>query len=146
MTVHVNCGVCGVEFCMPRDLHAMRERDGQHFYCINGHPISYSPSADQKRIASLEAEVEQMQRSRKEMNAEFDEVYAGREDLIDALKECPGRCGWRSRRQIPRTAVAMGRGIERVRLDVAEHLIAEHGAGAGVLADELRQRALEAGR
>lgn len=65
-----------------------------------------------------------------ELGIALDELHAQREDLVGALKECPGRCGWRSKRQVPRDPVAMGRGIERVKLDVADHLVAAHGAQA----------------
>ena len=125
--VNVSCGVCGIPFCLPRTHQNALERNGRDFHCPNGHVISYRPTADQKRIAELEKEVARWDSQWRRRQRAFDEVMAQREDLIAALKECPGGCGWRSRRQVQRDPVAMGRGIERVRRDVAEHLVEAHG-------------------
>jgi hypothetical protein len=136
---NISCGNCGVAFCLPTPMYHARVQDGGDFSCPNGHVISYRPSGEQKRIKALEEEVRFANRRIERDGRAFDEVYATRESLIAAIKECPGGCGWHSRKQVPRDAVAMGRGLERVRLDVAEHLVRVHGAQASPV------RELEAG-
>jgi hypothetical protein len=128
MTMHISCASCGVEFCLPDGLHAARRKDGRSFWCPNGHSLSFSPTRDEKRIAELEQQLAAAERVGQRRLAHMDDLTAAREDLVGALRECPGGCGWRSRRQVPRDPVAMGRGIERVRRDVAEHLVEAHGA------------------
>lgn len=127
MTVNVPCGVCGVDFCLPDALYNTRRSDGHYFYCPNGHRLSYRPSVQEKRIAELEREVARRKRDYRQLVDAQDELLAAREELVGALRQCPG-CDWRSRRQIPRDPVAMGRGLERVRQDLAEHLVQAHGA------------------
>ena len=141
MTKHMTCGECGVEFCMPTVLYEARRHDGATFYCPNGHGRVFRPTEDQKRIEALEREVRSGRACIDELAAGRRELAAQREELIGLLKECPGRCGWRSRRQVPRDPIGMGRGLERVRLDVAQHLVEVHGAGT-VTAEP---RLLEAG-
>jgi hypothetical protein len=128
VTVPLTCGECGVEFCMPEVLLRARKRDGETFYCPNGHPRVFRPTADQERIAELEKQLARRRRIHDDLAARYGEALAQREELIGSLRECPGRCGWRSRKQVPRDPVGMGRGLERVRLDVAEHLVRVHGA------------------
>jgi hypothetical protein len=143
--VHIDCASCGIDICLTRAMYGRRRRDGVNFYCPNGHSNHYvpEPTAEQKRIAELEHELATEKRLHRGLSREFDEVWAAREELIRALKECPGGCGWHSRRQVPRDPVSMGRGIERVRLDVAQHLIDVHGAGSAenmALVRELTER------
>lgn len=141
MTVNVSCASCGIEFCLPDALYSARKRDGAGFYCPNGHSLSYRPTEDQKRIAELEDQLAKRERYARRLSDEIDEIFAQREELIGELKQCPGRCGWKSRRQIPRDPVGMGRGLERVRVDIAQHLVEAHGAKP-VIAE---QRMLESG-
>ena len=140
-TTHMHCGECGVAFCMPTSLYQHRRNDGETFYCPNGHPRVFRPTEDQKTIADLEDKLRRRDRSIEHWAERWKECYAGREELIGVLRECPGHCGWKSNKRIPRDPVAMGRGIERVQRDVAEHLVREHGAGRAIA--ELPQ--LEAG-
>jgi hypothetical protein len=128
--VTLDCATCGVEFCLTQGLYRRRKNDGADFYCPNGHSNVFRPTADQTRIAELEQKLTRAQARNDRLSDDWHELYAQREELIGELKECPGRCGWRSRKLIPRDPVAMGRGIERVRTDVAQHLIEEHGARA----------------
>jgi hypothetical protein len=127
VTVNVPCGVCGVDFCLPGALYDARRSDGGYFYCPNGHRLSYRPSAQEKRIEELERELARRKGDYRQLVDAQDELLAAREELVGALRQCPG-CDWRSRRQIPRDPVAMGRGLERVRQDLAEHLVQAHGA------------------
>jgi hypothetical protein len=131
--VTVDCAECAVEFCLTPSLYQRRRDDGKGFYCPNGHSNVFRPTPDQERIKELEKRLAQRDRVIEDWHKIHDEIYAQREELIRAIKECPGHCGWKSTKQIPRDPVAMGRGIERVRLDVAEHLMTAHG-GAGVAA------------
>jgi hypothetical protein len=127
VSVNVSCANCGVVFCLPDALYEARRRDGGDFYCPNGHCLGYRPTKSEKRIAELEEELAARKRDWRHMLEDRDELLAAREELVGALRQCPG-CDWRSRRQIPRDPVAMGRGLERVRQDLAEHLVAAHGA------------------
>ena len=36
------CCVCGIEFAMPPELNAARQRDGAWFWCPNGHQQKYT--------------------------------------------------------------------------------------------------------
>ena len=135
---NISCGNCGVAFCLPTSMYHARVQDGRDFHCPNGHVISYRPSENERRIETLEEEVRRWEQSDRRRSRQYDEIIAQREELIGLLKECPGGCGWRSRRQVPRDQMAMGRGIERVRRDVAEHLVEVHGARPLVL--ELTER------
>ena len=130
MSVNISCANCGVVFCLPDGMYHSRKRDGDTFYCPNGHGQSYRPTEDEKKIAELERRLAGRDRMIERWQEQWNEIWASREELIGAMKECPGQCGWRSRKQIPRDAVGMGRGIERVKRDVAEHLVREHGAQA----------------
>ncbi len=136
--ISVSCANCGVVFGMSDDLHARRRKDGQGFACPNGHSNVYKPTADEEKIAELERTLASSRRSRDDMEAWANDLWAVRENLIGVLKECivPG-CAWRSRKQISRDEVHMGRGIERVRRDLIEHLVHDHGAG-GHVADRPR--------
>ena len=138
---HVTCADCGIVFCMPKGLADARHRDGGAFYCPNGHSLSWKPTRDEIRIAELEEKLARRDRSLRDQGDRFSELLAQKEELIGLLKECPGRCGWRSRKQVPRDPIGMGRGLERVRVDVAQHLVEVHGAQPVV--SEPRQ--LEAG-
>ena len=138
-TTHISCGSCGIPFCLPTSFYEARVRDSEVFTCPNGHHISYKPSAAQKQISELEAMLAAAYKSRRSLASDYDDILAQREDLLAALKECPGRCGWKSRRQVPRDPVSMGRGLERVRMDVALHLVEVHGARPMVMA-ELAER------
>jgi hypothetical protein len=129
----VDCANCGIDICLKPGTYERRRKDGRDFYCPNGHSNHYppEPTKDQKRIAELEQQNADLKRLRERLMRDHDEIWAAREELIGALKECPGGCGWRSRRQIPRSgADRMQRGIERVKEDVAMHLVARHGARA----------------
>lgn len=127
--VHVDCANCGIQFCLTRNLYERRRDDGREFFCPNGHSNVYRPTPDQERIKELEKRLRQRDQTIEHFHQMYDETYVQREELIRALKECPGQCGWHSHKQIARDPVAMGRGIERVRRDVAEHLMQAHGAG-----------------
>src|SRR4029077_9140433 len=125
--VDVSCASCGIMFCLPEPLYNARKRDGDSFYCPNGHSLSYRPTEDQKKIKELESQLEARDRWRERLVTDLNEAFAQREDLLADLKQCP-LCDYRSRRQVPRDPVAMGRGLERVRGDMVEHLTAHHGA------------------
>lgn len=106
---------------MPRRLYEVRLKDHESFYCPNGHARHFvGQTEEQKRIEKLE-------RWNGMLQEEHCEMYAQRENLIAALKECPlPGCVWHSRKQIPRDPVNMGRGIERVRADLLQHFIHIH--------------------
>ena len=128
MSVHIDCADCGIDFCLTDALYKRRRRDGAKFYCPNGHVNLYRETEDQARIKELEKELASAKRSYDWLDQEYDAIYAAREEMVGVLKECPYRCGYRSRRQVPRDPVGMGRGIERVQTDLREHLVAEHRA------------------
>ena len=125
--INVECCECGIPFCLTEGLYHARKRDGRSFTCPNGHHQSYRPTEDQKRITELEQRLRNRDRRIDSLVDQYDEVYSQRESLVGVLKECivPG-CMWRSRRQIARDPVHMGRGIERVRRDLIEHLTVDH--------------------
>lgn len=126
--VHVDCANCGITFCLTPALYKRRRSDGASFYCPNGHSNVYRPTEDQEKIKELERDLASYKSHVRWLEEDRDEIYAAREELVGVLKECPYRCGFRSRRQVPRDPVGMGRGIERVQTDLREHLVAEHRA------------------
>jgi hypothetical protein len=128
MAANVTCANCGVEFWMTDGLERARRRDGSSFYCPNGHSLSYAPTEDQKQIKELEGQLESQRRQHRRLINDYNELWAQREELVADLKVCPLGCGYRSRRQVPRDPVAMGRGLERVRTDMVDHLRVVHGA------------------
>lgn len=119
--VQETCCSCGIGFCLPTPLYEARVRDHGRFYCPNGHAQHYlGKTKQEKEIEALEAQVRQLDRF-------SDELFAQREELIGALKECPiPGCSYRSRKQIPRDAHHAGRGVERVKRDLLEHLVGDH--------------------
>ena len=131
--VHVDCANCGITFCLTQGLYDRRLKDGKGFYCPNGHSNVYRPTEDQQRIKALERELAGWKDDMGHLQEHFTELYAQREELLGVLKECPYRCGWRSRRQVPRDPVSMGRGIERVQTDLREHLANDHRARVEVV-------------
>jgi hypothetical protein len=123
--VDILCASCGVEFCMPAQLNQQRRRNHDTFYCPNGHQNVYKGKTEEEK------RIEQLERRVRALLEQLDEAYAQREDLIGALKECPVQgCPWHSRKQVPRDPVSMGRGIERVRADLLEHLVRDHAGRA----------------
>lgn len=131
------CAACGVKFGIERDRLEELRKTGARFYCPNGHRLGFGPSRDQERIAELERAVAQARRLRDMQQDEWRQTYASRELLLLALRSCPVRCGWRSRKVFPRFAEpdAQERGILRITADVANHLALEHGLELG---DEVR--------
>ena len=52
-----SCGECGVEYAVPDDFQRRRQKDGQTFYCPNGHPRYYPGESDDEKIDRLWAEL-----------------------------------------------------------------------------------------
>lgn len=40
----IECGQCGIVFAMPEKVRAERQKNGNNFYCPNGHPRVYRES------------------------------------------------------------------------------------------------------
>lgn len=118
------CCNCGIEFTMPADLQAALRRSHKTFYCPNGHGQHYSgETADQKRIAQLEKLLERA-RDR------ADRHFIQEQGAIGALKACPLRCGWHSRKRVGSFSGdddAYERGLFRIQADVIDHLCSDHG-------------------
>lgn len=49
-TENMVCITCGVLSVVCKELMNIRRRDGQTFYCFNGHPMSYSESCEHNKI------------------------------------------------------------------------------------------------
>lgn len=54
LITHV-CGRCGIAFGMPKGYLAARRRDGQTFYCPNGHGRAFRETEVQRLRRRLEA-------------------------------------------------------------------------------------------
>lgn len=50
MSVTMECGECGVEFCMPDRLYEERKEDHQTFYCPNGHPRYFPGKSEKEKL------------------------------------------------------------------------------------------------
>ena len=102
MSVNISCANCGVVFCLPDGMYHSRKRDGDTFYCPNGHGQSFRPTEDEKKIADAgEAAGRRATGRSTSWRERWNEIWAGREELIGAMKECPGQCGWRSTQADP---------------------------------------------
>jgi hypothetical protein len=119
----IRCATCAVEVHLEDNVERNLRQTGGSFFCPVGHSSVFTkePTPDQQEIARLKLRLERLE-------GDWHDVYACREDLIGVVKECPFGCGYRSRRQIPRDSMTMGRGIERAHTDLRQHLIDEHGA------------------
>jgi hypothetical protein len=120
--VSISCGECGIAFSMPRERQRQLKESHETFYCPNGHHRWYPGKTEQeRRIESLEHFNGQLIERR-------DEAYAECQDALGALKACPLRCGWRSRKQARRWdgQEAWERGLFRIQADVIDHLCDHH--------------------
>lgn len=131
MSNHVTtaCIVCGGDICIHPEVYENLRRNHATFYCPAGHGQSFTGKTEDQKC------IEQLERSLNSLEGMLTETIAQREELLGVMKECPiPGCAFRSRKQVPRDHLAMGRGVERVQRDLAEHLVAEHGAHARTLA------------
>lgn len=56
----LECGVCGIQFAMPRTMYDKARKDGSWFYCPNGHNVHYSETENdqlKKELAAKQVEV-----------------------------------------------------------------------------------------
>lgn len=111
---------CKVSFCIEKNRHAQLQRNGEGFYCLNGHLQSYSPGpseaqklrqenarlADQARLAQESADY---QRSRREAAERSASAYKG---------------------QVTKIKKRVGRGVcpccNRTFADLARHMAGKH--------------------
>lgn len=54
------CGECGIPFGLPKSFHDARYKDGQLFYCPNGHHINWTET----EAIRLQAKLDQVQADR----------------------------------------------------------------------------------
>ena len=58
-SITISCAACGVQFCVPTNLHKKLRETGESFYCPNGHSLSFKPSENDK----LRREVQRLTRT-----------------------------------------------------------------------------------
>lgn len=135
----VMCAECGVKFGVDSARHQRLVETGDNFYCPNGHVNIYRPSKHEKRIAELKTEVKRALARHSDADRERAMHYARFSDTLAALRTCPVRCGWRSRKRTPiwDGDDAFDRGLIRVQADVVDHLLSAHGVELPTSADEL---------
>ena len=56
--VVTDCSRCGLAFALPQEFINRRREDREPFYCPNGHALSYGKTANEKKIESLERNLE----------------------------------------------------------------------------------------
>lgn len=52
----MTCGECGIQFAVPEDWRAEKQRTGNGWYCPNGHPRVYRESDEEKAKKALAEE------------------------------------------------------------------------------------------
>jgi uncharacterized Zn-finger protein len=75
LEVHL-CGKCGVEFAMPQSMRDARRKDGETFYCPNGHPRVFRETTEQKLQRDLESARKQRDWARARATATSDQLAA----------------------------------------------------------------------
>lgn len=51
----ISCGECGIQFCVPEDWRADKQRTGKGWHCPNGHGRVYKETTEAKLKRELEA-------------------------------------------------------------------------------------------
>jgi hypothetical protein len=69
-TVEETCCKCGTVFAMDEELQALRKRDGDSFYCPNGHGQHYTQT-DATTISDLRAKLKEAEQERDEAKIEM---------------------------------------------------------------------------
>lgn len=64
-----SCGHCGIQFGLEEQFRDARRRDGQNFYCPNGHCVGYQ-SENERLKRELQAQRVETQRQRENYFAE----------------------------------------------------------------------------
>jgi hypothetical protein len=125
----IDCANCGIQFGVDSDRVARLRETHETFYCPNGHRNHFPGKTKQeKRIEELEKDVKHYERWAQEADDERDKMFAFQQDALGALKACPLRCGWRSRKiaSLWSGDEAYERGLFRIQADVIDHLCEEH--------------------
>jgi len=68
MSKTVQCADCGIDFCLPDQLHRARLNDHANFYCPHGHSNYYPGKSEEAKlrdqIAVLRSEIDYLRGSR----------------------------------------------------------------------------------
>lgn len=139
MRTDIDCAECGITFGVDSKIIERRREDGDKFYCPNGHANVYRPSRQEARIKQLTREVKAAEDARDRFRKHLNREYGYTGDAIAALRTCPLRCGWRSRKIARRHdgADAYERGLMRVQADTVAHLLDCHDLELPAEAEEL---------
>jgi len=74
--VLMQCGQCGVEFCIPQRLNEEHREAKTTWYCPNGHPRVYARSL-RDTISSLQKDLSQAVAARDELEAKLRRAQNG---------------------------------------------------------------------
>lgn len=114
----LSCGVCEIPFAMPASMHRLRVRDGEWFWCPNGHKIHYFEDENTKLRKQLEQEQLTAKR-RLERNREL------AQEVDHQRKRVQGYQG-----QLARTKKRIGKGVcpccNRHFANVERHMATQH--------------------
>lgn len=116
----------------PSDEARLR-RTHEVFYCPAGHPLHFAAKTDaEKEREQLERRVASADAREARLSRRWTEALEAGEFLAAGARVCPLGCGWTARRQArglwTGDTEALGRYLDRVGGDVAEHLLHEHNA------------------
>lgn len=62
--IEMLCPVCGVVYAMPSRLRDKKEENGDSFYCVNGHSLSYTDTELKRLRREVAAKTEEANRQR----------------------------------------------------------------------------------
>jgi len=121
----IECGRCGVWFAIPERMIAERRKDGETFYCPNGHGRVYRDSEfDQLRDRAVQA-----RRRAEQLQREKDQLV---NDLLDQVKL--------HKRVLRRVHGGVCPHCNRTFQNLQEHVARQHPAVEGVVPQPARKR------
>lgn len=81
------CGTCGIPFAAPDYFWSQRKRDGQGYYCPNGHSWVYTETEAIRLQKQLDAEKQRVEAFKRQMEFERSQHVVTRGLLTKARKK-----------------------------------------------------------
>jgi len=114
----IDCVTCAVIFAIPERLHRARRKDGQGFYCPNGHMMSWRETDTDRLRKQLETE--------KRNRAHFEQRWRESED--DLVNEKRSKAAIKG--QLTKTKKRVANGVcpccNRTFVNLARHMQGQH--------------------
>lgn len=110
-----NCVVCGICFAVPQEFQDSRRRDGETFYCPNGHTMSYTETEAMKLLKEKD-QVER--RLQAQINDTRHALEVAKRERDKAVKE--------KRKVERRVAHGVCPCCNKTFADLSNHMVTEH--------------------